>query len=140
VREARSLHEQKKRDLELLQQQKAVAIQARKESKLIKAREINARRQARVEARLLRERQRADEAAERAARQAARKAAKRLQQAARTSQKGKKKMIEARTKPAPKKSVVGDRGGGAQPSTHPASPPPIRSRRGRDIKLPAKYK
>jgi hypothetical protein len=31
VREARSLHEQKKRDLELLQQQKAVVIQARED-------------------------------------------------------------------------------------------------------------
>jgi hypothetical protein len=68
VREARSLHEQKKRDQELLQQQKAVANQAREESKLIKAREMSARRQARAEARLLREKQRAEEAAERAAR------------------------------------------------------------------------
>jgi hypothetical protein len=103
VREARSLHEQKKRDQELLQQQKAAAIQAREESKLIKAREMNARRQARAEARLLRERQRADEAAERAARQAARKAAKRLQQAIKVSQKAKKKSFEAPTKPTPKK-------------------------------------
>jgi TfoX/Sxy family transcriptional regulator of competence genes len=69
---------QKKRDQELLQQQKAAAIQAREELKLIKARQINARRLARAEARLLREKQRADEAAERAVRQAARKAAKRL--------------------------------------------------------------
>ena len=69
---------QKKRDQELLQQQKAAAIQAREELKLIKARQINARRLARADARLLREKQRADEAAERAVSQAARKAAKRL--------------------------------------------------------------
>jgi hypothetical protein len=140
VREARSLHEQKKRDQELLQQQKAVANQAREESKLIKAREMSARRQARAEARLLREKQRAEEAAERAARQAARKAAKRLQQATKTSQKGKKKSYKALTKPTPRKAIVSDRGDGAQSSARPTSPPPIRSRSGRDLKLPARYK
>jgi hypothetical protein len=88
----------------------------------------------------VREKKRADEAAKRAARQAARKAAKRLQQAIKTSQKGKKKNFKACTKFTPKKSIVSDRGGGAQLSTHPTSSPPIRSRRGRDIKLPAKYK
>jgi hypothetical protein len=67
VREARSVQEQKDRDTEQLQQQKAAAIQAREESKLIKAREIDARRRARAEAKLLREKKRADEAAERAA-------------------------------------------------------------------------
>lgn len=140
VREARSVQEQKDRDTEQLRQQKAAAIQAREESKLIKAREIDARSWARAEAKLLSEKRRADEAAERAARQAARKAAKRLQQAIKTSQKGKKRNFKARTKFTPKRSIVSDRGGGAQLSTHPTSSPPIRSRRGRDIKLPAKYK
>jgi hypothetical protein len=127
-------------DVALFKPLSAAAIQAREESKLIRAREMNERRQARAEARLLREKQRADEAAERAARQAARKAAQRLQQAINTSQKVKKKSFKARTKPTPKTSIVGDRGGGAHPSTCLTSPPPIRSRRGRDIKLPAKYK
>jgi hypothetical protein len=106
VREARNLHEQKKRDQELLQQQKAAVIRAREESKLTKARGIDARCQARAEARLLRERQRADEAAERAARQAARKAAKQLRQATKTSQKGKKRRFKACKKSTPKKSSL----------------------------------
>ncbi|KAG9185052.1 hypothetical protein G6011_02999 [Alternaria panax] len=135
VREARNLQEQKDRDIEQLQQQKAAAIQAQEELKLIKAREIDARRQARAEARLLREKKRADEVAERAARQAARKAAKRLQQAIKTSQKGTKKSLKARIRPTPKTIVVGD-----QLSDRSTGPPPARSRRDRDIKLPTKYK
>ncbi|KAI1507588.1 transposase tan1 [Pyrenophora tritici-repentis] len=102
---AKRRREQKDRDTEQLQQQKAAAIQAREDSKLIKAREIDARRRARAEAKLLREKKRTDEAAERAARQAARKAAKRLQQTIKTSQKSKKKSLQARTKPKPKKSI-----------------------------------
>ncbi|EDU45995.1 hypothetical protein PtrSN002B_011827 [Pyrenophora tritici-repentis] len=136
VREARQQYEQKQRDYEESQYQKAIAIEAREERKLLKAQELDARRRARAEARLDRERQKAKAAAYRIARQAAHK---RLEKAIKISQIGKKPSSKCRAKVVSKNIIVGSSSGGAQPANRSAALPSPRSRSGRPIKLPIKY-
>ena len=139
MREAHNRQHQKDHDDQQLQLQKAEAIKLRKDAKVIKANEIKARREAQAEARLVRAQQKAEEAADRAARKTAQKTQRQLQQALKTSGKGKKSVLKASTKPALKSTVVGYRGGRDQPSDRKTGLPAPRSRRGRSIKLPAKY-
>jgi hypothetical protein len=136
VREARHQYEQKQRDHEELQRQKAIAVKAREERKLLKAQELDARRRARAQAKLDRERQKAEAAAHRIARQAAHK---RLQKAIKISQRGKKPTFKRSTELASKNIIVGSSSGGAQRANRSAAPPSPRSRSGRPIKLPIKY-
>ncbi|EMD69886.1 hypothetical protein COCSADRAFT_214789, partial [Bipolaris sorokiniana ND90Pr] len=136
VREARRQYEQKQRDHEELQRQKAIAVKAREERKLLKAQELDARRRARAQAKLDRERQKAEAAAHRIARQAAHK---RLQKAIKISQRGKKPTFKRSTELASKNIIVGSSSGGAQRANRSAAPPSPRSRSGRPIKLPIKY-
>ena len=56
VREARHQYKQKQRDHEELQRQKAIAVKAREERKLLKAQELDTRRRARAQAKLDRKR------------------------------------------------------------------------------------
>jgi hypothetical protein len=98
------------------------------------------RRQERAEARLLREKQKADQAADQAVRQAARRTAKRLQQTLKLSQKGRRRRVKATVKATTRKAVVVERRGGGEPLGAAAGAPPVQSRRGRKINLPAKYK
>ena len=137
VREARRLYEQKQRDQEELQRQKSIAIKAREERKLLKAQELEARRRARAEAKLEREKRKAEEAAYRIARQAARK---QVQKAIKISQVGKKVSFKRRTKPRSKNIIAGGGGSSTEPATSSAARLPPRSRCGRPIKLPAKYR
>ena len=136
VREARRQYEQKQRDHEELQRQKAIAVKAREERKLLKAQELDARRRARAQAKLDRERQKAEAAAHRIARQAAHK---RLQKAIKISRIGKKPSSKRRAKLVSKNIIVSSSSGGAQPADRSAAPPSPRSRSGRPIKLLIKY-
>ncbi|EUC27038.1 hypothetical protein COCCADRAFT_31369 [Bipolaris zeicola 26-R-13] len=136
VREARQQYEQKQRDYEELQHQKAIAIKAREERKLLKAQELDARRRARAQAKLDRERQKAEAAAHRISRQAAHK---RLQKAIKISQMSKKPSSKRSTKPVSKNIIIGSSSGGAQRANRSAAPPSPRLRSGRPIKLPVKY-
>ncbi|KAJ6191941.1 hypothetical protein J3E72DRAFT_205030, partial [Bipolaris maydis] len=117
-----------------LQHQKAITIEARKEKKLLKAQELDARRRTRAEAKLNRERQKAEAATYRIARQAAHK---RLQKAIKISQIGKKPSYKRLTKLVSKYVIAGG-SGGAQPANRSAAPPSPRSRSGRPFKLPVK--
>ena len=137
VREARRLYEQKQRDQEELQCQKYIAIKAREERKLRKAQELEARRRARAEAKQEREKRKAEEAARRTARQAARK---QPQKAIKIRQTGKKVSFKHRVKPKSKNIIAGGGGSGAELGNSSAARLPPRSRCGRPIKLPTKYR
>ncbi|KAF5844177.1 hypothetical protein GGP41_002281 [Bipolaris sorokiniana] len=126
----------KQRDHEESQRQKAITIEARKERKLLKAQELDARRRARAQAKLDRERQKAEAAAHRIARQAAHK---RLQKAIKISRIGKKPSSKRHARLVLKNIIVSSSSGGAQPADRSAAPPSPRSCSGRPIKLPIKY-
>jgi hypothetical protein len=139
VKVARDQLLQKELATEQLQHQKLEKAREREDQKQAQAQATQAKRQARAEAQIAKQAARAREAADRASRQAARRTQQRLQQAQKTAQIGKRKRLKASTKPALKKRVATQREVGGEASAAVASPPPVRSRLGRAIKLPTKY-
>ncbi|KAF1357589.1 hypothetical protein EJ07DRAFT_128472, partial [Lizonia empirigonia] len=128
VKEARDRQHQQELEEEQLQHQKVEAARVREEQRQEKLKAVEARRAARAAARLMRQEEKAGEAADRASRQAAHRT-QRLQQAQKTAQRGKRRRLNIATKAGSKKRASGA----------VAGLPPSQSRRGRAIKLPAKY-
>ncbi|KAF1361560.1 hypothetical protein EJ07DRAFT_176258 [Lizonia empirigonia] len=115
------------------------AARVREEQRQEKLKAVEARRAARAAARLMRQEEKAREAADRASLQAARRTQQRLQQAQKTAQRGKRRRLNIATKAGSKKRVATQREGGGKASGAVAGLPPSQSRRGRAIKLLAKY-
>ncbi|KAF1359717.1 hypothetical protein EJ07DRAFT_165824 [Lizonia empirigonia] len=129
VKEARDRQHQQELEEEQLQHQKVEAAHVREDQRQEKLKAVEARRAARAAARLMRQEEKAREAADRASRQAARRTQQRLQQAQKTAQRGKRRRLNIVMKAGSKKRASGA----------VAGLPPSQSRRGRAIKLPAKY-
>lgn len=140
VKEARDRQHQQELEEAQQQLQKAEAAKLREERRQNKAQAIQARRQQRAEARVLREEEKAEKAAEQASRAAARRTQQRLKQALKTSQKGKRISLKATAKAALTQRVAVEPQGGRKASDAAAGSPPTQSRRGRKIKLPAKFR
>ena len=126
MKEARDRQQLKEREEEQLQHQKAKANRHREEARQAKAR-------------ISGEKENADRAADKASRAAARKTHQRLEQALKTSQKCKKRSLNALMGSSLKKrSIVRPRGSG-EPQGAAAGAPTIQTRRGRTINTPTRY-
>jgi hypothetical protein len=128
VKDARDRLHQQELEEEQQRLQKVEKARDRENQRQAKAHDIRVRRKARAEARI--------------ARQAvkARKAQQRLQQAQKTSQKGKKRSLKAPIKAASKNRAVAQPQGDGEASGAAPSPSPSQSRHGRAIRLPSKYR
>jgi hypothetical protein len=137
VREARHRETVKEREKDELQLQKVQRAELKEQARLYKLQVDEEKRVEREAAKAAREKEKADKAAERDRKNAARDAEKAIQQ----SQKGKRKASQASTQANKRRdrgvagaaAVVEDAGGAP-------APPPITTRRGRNVTFPSKYK
>jgi hypothetical protein len=140
VREARARQTVKEREEKELQSQKAERAELKKANKLYKAGVLQEKRVARAKAKVAREQEKAEQAASRAQKQSAQKAEKALQQRNKLADKGKKKAmrlsIEANKRKKQELNVVS----GVEDSGAASAAQPVTTRRGRNIKVPNKYK
>lgn len=130
----------KERGEKELQIQKAERAEVKKADKLYKAGILQEKRAARAEAKVAREQEKAKQAASRAQKQSAQRAEKALQQRIKLANKGNKQAarlpIEAnKRKKQALKVVSGMEDSGVAPVAQP-----VTTRRGRNIKVPSKYK
>ena len=136
VREARARQVVKEREEKELQLQKSERIKQRKANKVYKEKIAQEKRVAREEAKVVSEKEKADQVAERARQKKAQNAKK----AIKSSQKGKRPASKPPRGDIKQKKQVVEPVGGGEASGVASAAPPITTRRGRNVKLPGKYK
>lgn len=136
VQQARDRQHQKELDEAAVQHQKSEAIKLRNEQKLLKQAALEERRHLRLTAKQQRDKLKAAEAAAREEQKIAKQAEKQLQNDVQLSRRWQRQSIKAQTKDEIDTVVgVDDRASAIASAT-----PTVTTRRGRNVKLPAKFK
>ncbi|KAH3991532.1 hypothetical protein HBI56_220310 [Parastagonospora nodorum] len=136
VKDARVREHRRKKDEMEEKLQKSKLKELRESAKLLKKREAEERRVAREEAKVVREKEKAEKQAEREHQKQQRNAEKAIQ----LSQRGKRKASQAVSSKEKRQKRVGDAAGSIQVPPAPSPPPPRVTSRGRNVKLPSKFK
>jgi len=130
----------KEREERELQSQKAERAEFKKANKLYKAGVLQEKRVARAKAKVAREQEKAEQAASRAQKQSAQKAEKALQQRIKLAAKGKKKATRLPVGANEQKKQALKVVSGMEDPGVASAAQPVTTRRGRNIKVPNKYK
>jgi hypothetical protein len=130
----------KEREEKGMQLQKADRAELRKADKLYKASILQGKRVARAEAKVIKEQEKAEQAASRAQKQSAQRAEKVLQQRIRLANKGIKQTVSLPIEANKRKKQALKVVSGMEDSGVASAAQPVTTRRGRNIKIPNKYK